>query len=373
VRKPYALSSNYPEEPVSTTSAPDEATEKNLSLEQRVKLAQERAAREQKEAAGRQLAALSQTLQDQINGADLTGAYFTARQVLRLDPGHKEAWDFKCYLEREQPDSLPKEWTYMLNRQQHGPVSDLQLKQLLLTRQLPAKVPVWRAGMATWVRACQVNDLFADEGRQTCPWCVEDWLDAASDHLYACRSCENFFFISRADLPIPEDQAARSKWAHAHHVTVYRCGGCSNLVYVPEGIRQSVTCPHCQKKRKYWGHGIFVDDGIKGPNDSGFVFFQCPKCSTRLHAAQDDGSMIVMCPPCKHYIEVPSVGWLGRWASEKARPAIMQYRCRHCMSVIDPNADRCSHCGKFQAQCQYCLMDVPRFARACHHCTRALW
>jgi len=52
------------------------------------------------------------------------------------------------------------QWHYAHNGQQFGPVSDQQLKQLADSGQLLPTDMVWKKGMAQWVKAARIDDLF---------------------------------------------------------------------------------------------------------------------------------------------------------------------------------------------------------------------
>ena len=61
------------------------------------------------------------------------------------------------------------QWFYAKNNQQHGPVSEEQLKQLAASRQLNPSDLVWTDGMSEWTEARKLKGLFPTQAPPSPP------------------------------------------------------------------------------------------------------------------------------------------------------------------------------------------------------------
>src|SRR4051812_28131737 len=59
---------------------------------------------------------------------------------------------------------MPAEWYYTTNKQQMGPVSWAELRELAQRGLLKPHDLVWTEGMAEWVKAVQEEGLFSEGG-----------------------------------------------------------------------------------------------------------------------------------------------------------------------------------------------------------------
>jgi hypothetical protein len=56
--------------------------------------------------------------------------------------------------------SVPDQWFYAEGKERRGPFSIDQLKQMVGFGQLKPTTMIWRTGMASWMAAAQVSELF---------------------------------------------------------------------------------------------------------------------------------------------------------------------------------------------------------------------
>jgi DNA-directed RNA polymerase subunit RPC12/RpoP len=247
---PSAPPVSEPELPANVPPTQDEAAEKKLSLEERVRLAQGRAAREKQEQAEQFLASLHQKMNNAIEKLDFKSAYGCAVALAAMKPDDREATEAMTYIAQNHANSL-----------------------------------AWLLTDPYRCRHCNMAFFFGSNTQEgfhaACPYCKQKEMNNNFwPVLHHCVHCGVL-------LETPDELKGR----------VTTCPACRRQIAVPIKL-------HAFDASDELNQGL-VRDGT-------CVWLKCPSCTTPIMAGTDDLGKPCVCYLC-HRICTPHKkrGWFG--------------------------------------------------------------